>query len=197
MLILASQSPRRSALLGVLGLDSFKVIPSQLDESAQPKELPQKLVRRLAQEKAEKVFQETSQFGEKRVVLAADTLVSMGRRVVEAPHNEEEARACLRRLSGRSHCVHTSVAVISIGTGLRQKSVLTRVSFKVLSEEEIQSYTRSGEGLGKAGGYSIQGFAGSYVRRLNGSWSGVVGLPLLETRTLLMSAGVQVWPTIL
>lgn len=192
--ILGSQSPRRVALLETLGVHIFRICPSGVDETAHSKELPQHLVQRLAQQKAQRVFELTKEEGPGRIIVAADTLVALGRRVIPAPHTTEEARKCLDLLSGRSHRVYTCVAVVSESQGLRKKCVLTRVYFKVLSREEKWAYSESGEGIGKAGGYALQNFGGAFVKRINGSWSSVVGLPLLETRSLLISVGLPLYP---
>jgi len=187
-LVLASSSPRRRDLLKSIGVDNFDVIPADLDETPLKKELPKALSERLALEKAWKVFKD--QKGLPGFVLGADTVVACGRRIVPAPSSEEEARQCLDLLSGKSHRVYTSLCLISPHERVWQRVVETRVCFKRLEMLEKEMYVKSQEGFGKAGGYAIQGFAGSFVKRINGSYTGILGLPLYETRNLLRGAGV-------
>ncbi|HEX2560034.1 nucleoside triphosphate pyrophosphatase [Phenylobacterium sp.] len=186
-LVLASASPRRLDLLRQVGIIPDAVLGAEIDETPKPKETPRLLALRLAREKAAKVAQERP--GE--VVLAADTVVALGRRVLPKAETDAEVRACLELLSGRAHKVLTAVAVCG-GERPISRLVETRVTFKRLTPGEIAGYLESGEGVGKAGGYAIQGRAGAFVTELQGSYSGVVGLPLYETVNLLTGAGLKV-----
>ncbi len=177
-LVLASGSPRRLALLAQIGITPDAVMPAEIDETPLPKETPPALAVRLARAKAEAV-----QMPEARV-LAADTVVAVGRRVLPKAESEAQARACLTLLSGRGHRVYTGVA-LKAGGRVRTRLVETRVSFKRLSAGDIESYIASGEWKGKAGGYAAQGLAARYIVHIVGSYSNVVGLPLYETANLL------------
>ncbi len=183
-LILASESPRRKALLAQAGIVPDAIIPATIDESVKKGEQPRAHALRLAVEKAQAVA-----LKHKDYVLAADTVVSAGRRILGKPNNADQVRACLELLSGRRHQVTTAVALISPDGKLRTRIVMTRVSFLRLSPREIQSYIDSREGLGKAGGYAIQGRAETFVKAISGSYSNVVGLPLAETVRLLAGSG--------
>lgn len=183
--ILASASPRRLELLAQIGLKADQVITSDIDETPLDGETPRQLAARLAVAKAQAV---AARFGAPAYVLAADTVVSMGRRVLPKAETDREVRDCLKLLSGRNHRVFTGVALISPDR-VSQRVVETRLQFKRLSDTEIDAYVQSGEGLGKAGGYGIQGRAGAFVISLIGSYPAVVGLPLYETRQLLIGAG--------
>ncbi|MFT4090357.1 MAG: Maf family nucleotide pyrophosphatase [Asticcacaulis sp.] len=183
--ILASASPRRLELLAQIGLKPDQVITSDIDETPLAGETPRQLAARLAVAKALAVAE---RFGAPAFVLAADTVVSMGRRVLPKAETDTEVRACLKLLSGRNHRVFTGVALVS-PSGIADRVVETRLQFKRLSDDEINAYVAGGEGLGKAGGYGIQGRAGAYVSHLIGSYPAVVGLPLYETRQLLIGAG--------
>ncbi|MFC3077858.1 Maf family protein [Phenylobacterium terrae] len=184
---MASASPRRLDLLRQVGLEPDTVLGAEIDETPKPKETPRLLAVRLAREKALKVAAERPD----AAVLAADTVVALGRRILPKAETGAEVRACLELLSGRAHKVLTAVAV-SGPKGLTSRLVETRVRFKRLTGADIASYLESGEGLGKAGGYAIQGRAGAFVTELTGSYSGVVGLPLYETLNLLTGAGLKV-----
>jgi len=155
---------------------------------------PRVLARGLAREKAEAGFEVTAKDEDftAALILAADTVVCMGRRVIEKPELLEEAAAALRQLSGRSHRVYTGVCLIDGKGRMRERTVEARVRFKHLSRDEIESYLASGEWRGKAGGYAIQGLAGAFVVRVIGSYTSVVGLPLHETVNLLVGAGYKV-----
>ena len=186
-LILASASPRRLALLVQIGIEPDAVRPADLDEEPQKGELPRLHAIRLAEEKAKAVAAlEPGAF-----ILAADTVVACGRRILPKAMSEEDARNCLTLLSGRAHRVYTAVALIDPQGRLRQRLSETRVHFKRLSATELEAYVASGEWRGKAGGYAIQGHAGAFVRSLNGSYSGVVGLPLFEVKALLEGASFR------
>ena len=187
-LILASRSPRRAELLAQVGLVPAAVIPADVDETPHRGELPRALALRLACEKAHAAARAPSE--SPSVILAADTVVACGRRVVPAPATEAEARAGLELLSGRRHRVFGGIAVLTSDGRVRARVVETAVAFKRLEEREIESYLRSGEWRGRAGGYSIQGIAAAFVRWIGGSYSNVVGLPLFETVALLRAAGI-------
>jgi len=192
--ILASGSPRRLALLAQIGVEPDRVMPSTIDESPKKNELPRNLARRLAQEKLAAVTPAARADAELAgaLILAADTVVSVGRRILPKAEKIEEAAACLRQLSGRSHRVYTGLAFANAKGHVRRRLVETRVRFKRLSREDIESYLASGEWRGKAGGYAVQGFAGGFVVKINGSYSNVVGLPLYEVMTLLTGEGYPV-----
>jgi septum formation protein len=182
-LILASASPRRLELLARLGIEPARVIHADIDESPRPGELPRDYARRMAREKA----QATAEGG--AFVLAGDTVVAAGRRILPKAEDEGTARRCLEMLSGRRHRVLSAVALLAPGGKLRDRLSETAVRFKRLSGEEIAAYLAGGEWHGKAGGYAIQGSAEGLVAWIGGSHSGVVGLPLFETRALLKAAG--------
>ena len=186
--VLASSSPRRLALLGSIGLTPDRVVAPEVNEDPLPKEKPRVLAQRLALAKA----QAGAVLAPGAVVLAADTVVSVGARILPKTEGDPaEARACLELLSGRAHQVTTAVAVLDANGKARQRAVLTRVSFKRLTPAEIDGYLATNEWVGKAGGYGVQGVAGRFVISLTGSYTGVVGLPLYETANLLASCGVR------
>jgi septum formation protein len=193
-LILASGSPRRLALLAQIGVEPDRLLPVSVDETAKKKELPRNLAKRLGRQKAEAALAALRQDPEPggALIVAADTVVGVGRRALPKCELIEEAAACLRLLSGRSHRVYTGLAVVTAKGSVRQRLVETRVRFKRLSREDIESYLASGEWRGKAGGYAIQGLAGAFVVKLVGSYSNVVGLPLYETMTLLSGEGFPI-----
>ena len=186
-LILASASPRRLALLAQAGIEPDRVEPAEIDETSASGELPRALATRLSQAKAEAV---AARFPE-NIVLGADTVVACGRRFLPKAEEEADVRRCLALLSGRRHRVHTGVAVRS-GELVRSRVVTSAVTFKRLSEAEVDGYVRCGEWRGKAGGYAIQGKAAAFIRAISGSHSGVVGLPLFETAQMLSGAGLPV-----
>jgi septum formation protein len=188
MLILASASPRRLELLARIGIVPDAVEPADLPEDPLPKETARALALRLSAAKAAHVAAKLAERHPGAVVLGADTVVSVGRRLLPKTETRAEAAACLALLSGRNHRVTTGIAVVS-GGQLRQRAVETRLSFKTLSPGEIAAYLDSGEWQGKAGGYGIQGRAGAFCIRLTGSWEAVMGLPLYETVTLLRATG--------
>lgn len=186
-LVLASASPRRLALLAQIGIAPDAVIPSDIDETPLRGETPRAHAGRLAREKAQAVAAaEPAAF-----VLAADTVVACGRRILPKTLERAEAERCLRLLSGRAHRVHTGLCLAADGT-VGCRIVTTRVAMKRLSETEIAAYLDSGEWDGKAGGYAIQGLAAAFVREISGSYSSVVGLPLYETAQLLTGRGYRV-----
>jgi septum formation protein len=193
-LVLASASPRRFALLQQVGIEPDALLPADIDETPSKSESPRDLVRRLARTKAE-VARKAAQADpalERAFVVAADTLVAVGRRVLPKAETVDEAAGCLRLLSGRPHRVYTAVCVVTPKGASRERLVESRVRFKRLSHDEIDSYLASGEWRGKAGGYAIQGLASSFVVKLVGSYSNVVGLPLYETVALLEGEGYPV-----
>lgn len=183
-LVLASASPRRIELLAQIGIVPDRIDPADIDETPLRDETPPRLAGRLARTKAETVAARSPD----AVVLAADTVVAVGRRFLEKAADEAEARRFLSLLSGRNHRVLTGVAVVAGGrTSVRVNE--TRVTFKVLSEAEIAAYVATGDWKGKAGGYGIQGPAGAFVRRIVGSHPSVMGLPLYEAAQLLGGVG--------
>lgn len=182
-LILASASPRRLELLARLGVTPDEVVPAEIDETPRKGELPSRYACRIAAEKAAAVARPGS------LVLAADTVVAAGRRILPKAEDEAEARSALELLSGRRHRVHSAVALTDAEGRTRLRLSTSLVAFKPLSSTEVDSYLSSGEWHGKAGGYAIQGRAEALVRSLSGSHSGVMGLPLFETRALLRAAG--------
>lgn len=191
-LILASTSPRRLDLLRQIGVEPLEIRAAAIDEVPRKGELPRTLALRLAREKAEAVLAQRFEGSPNanEIILAADTVVAVGRRILPKAESEEDARACLFLMSGRAHRVHTAV-MIARADGLRRvRHVETRVTFKRLSLSEINDYIQSGEWQGKAGGYAIQGRAAAYISFITGSYSGVVGLPLYETAQLLGSVGL-------
>jgi septum formation protein len=193
-LVLASGSPRRVALLRQIGVEPAAVIPSDLDETPRRAESPRALAERLAREKAVASAEVAHRRDglERALVLAADTVVCVNRRILPKAEIVEEAEDCLRLLSGRAHRVYTGLTLLTASGAKRTRLVETRVRFKRLSRAELQAYLDSGEWRGKAGAYAIQGLAGAFVIRLIGSYSNVVGLPLAETAALLAGEGYPV-----
>lgn len=192
--VLASASPRRLQLLDQVGLQPDLLNPTDIDETPQRRETPRRLALRLAEEKAKAALSAplVKALGPKTIILAADTVVGLGRRVLPKADTPEVALDCLRLLSGRSHWVYSAVAVVSPSGSVTTRCSETKVRFKRLSREDMDTYLKSEEWRGKAGGYAIQGRAAVFVRYLAGSHSGVVGLPLHETLTLLEGAGYPV-----
>jgi len=184
-LVLASASPRRLELLARIGVTPDVVLPADLDESPLTGERPADHARRLAAEKAAAVRDQAPD----ALVLAADTVVAAGRRILPKTEDEAEARQTLALLSGRRHRVHSAVTLIDPQGTARHRLSTSIVTFKRLAAADIEDYLRSGEWRGKAGGYAIQGRAEALVRQLIGSHSGVMGLPLFEARALLAAAG--------
>jgi septum formation protein len=192
-LVLASGSPRRIELLQQAGIEPDRLFPADLDETPLRAEHPRSLAKRLSRAKAEKAQEGLARDGEADAfILAADTVVAVGRRILPKAELVDEASNCLRLLSGRTHRVYTGVCLITPSGKLRQRLVETRVRFKRLSREELESYLASGEWRGKAGGYGIQGLAGTFVVKMVGSYTNVVGLPLYETVGLLTADGYKV-----
>jgi septum formation protein len=186
-LVLASASPRRLELLGQIGLRPDAVEAADVDETPQETETPRQVAMRLARAKASLVAARRPE----AFVLAADTVVALGRRILPKAGTGEEVAACLTLLSGRTHRVLTGVCAIAPDRREAMRLVETRVRFKRLTAQDVSGYLQSGEGLGKAGGYGVQGRAGAFVIDLRGSYSGVVGLPLYETSNLLCGLGYR------
>ena len=180
-LILASASPRSKDLLAQIGIIPDQIIPADIDETPHKNELPKDYVMRVALEKAQKVATKRPD----AVILSADTVVARGRSILPKAEDENTARACLQRLSGRRHRVLTAFAIIRPDQSISHKLVSTTVQFCRLSEQDIEDYIASGEWDGKAGGYAIQGIAQSFIKQINGSYSSVVGLPLAEVKRAL------------
>jgi septum formation protein len=184
--VLASASPRRLELLARLGITPDVIDPANIDETPRRLELPLPHARRLAADKAAAVAARHAG----SIVLASDTVVACGRRILPKAEDEATARACLTLLSGRRHRVHSALSLIDAEGRARHRESTSILAFKQLSTGEIDRYVAGGEWHGKAGGYAIQGYAESFVRSLTGSHSGVMGLPLFETRALLVATGL-------
>jgi septum formation protein len=193
-LVLASGSPRRIELLQQAGIEPDRALPAEVDETPLRAEHPRSLAKRLSKAKAEKAFESLKAEPDfaGAYILAADTVVAVGRRILPKAELVDEASNCLQLLSGRSHRVYSGICLISPEGKLRQRLVETRVRFKRLGREELESYLASGEWRGKAGGYAVQGLAGTFVVKLVGSYTNVVGLPLYETIGLLTAEGFNV-----
>jgi septum formation protein len=190
ILVLASASPRRLELLRQIGVVPDHVEPADIDETPRPRELPAGHVVRLAEAKARAVQPRHPD----AFILAADTVVACGRRILPKAEDEITARACLTLLSGRRHRVYGGVALLTPGGNLAIRRVVSQVMFKRLSAEEVTAYVASGEWHGKAGGYAIQGHAAALIPWIAGSYSNVVGLPLYETAQLLAGRGYPICP---
>lgn len=193
-LVLASGSPRRLSLLNQAGIEPDSLQPAEIDEIPVKGELPRALANRLARGKAQVALASVRIDEELRgsYIIAADTVVAVGRRVMPKADMLEDAAACLRMLSGRNHRVYTGICLVTPKESFRQRLVETRVRFKRLSNEDLEGYLASGEWRGKAGGYAIQGLAGTFVVKMVGSYTNVVGLPLYETMSLLSGEGYPV-----
>ena len=193
-LVLASGSPRRVSLINQAGIEPDALRPADIDELPLQGELPRVCANRLAYAKATTALagigDDDDVYG--AFILAADTVVAVGRRILPKPELRDEAAQCLRLLSGRSHRVYTALCLITPKRKYRQRVVETRVRFKRLSSEDIESYLDSGEWRGKAGGYAAQGLAGTFIVKLVGSYTNVVGLPLYETVALLAGEGFPI-----
>ena len=192
-LILASASPRRLELLRQIGIEPDAVVPAEIDERVRRGEKPGELAARLAEAKARAVAESargSNPANSYALVLGADTVVACGRRILPKAGDEDEARRALGLLSGRRHRVYGGVCVIDGAGRAHRRLVVTAVAFKRLDDAEIDDYIASGEWRGKAGAYAIQGRAAGFARRVNGSYSSVVGLPLFETRALLCGLGL-------
>ena len=181
-IVLASGSPRRLSLLNQAGIEPDALRPADVDETPKRGELPRACANRLARAKADAALKSVQLDDELRgsFILAADTVVAVGRRILPKANLVDEAAQCLRLLSGRNHRVYTAICLVTPKEAFRQRLIETRVRFKRLSEDDIQAYIGSGEWRGKAGGYAVQGIAGSFVVKMVGSYTNVVGLPLYE-----------------
>jgi septum formation protein len=195
-LILASGSPRRLSLINQVGITPDHLLPADIDEIPLKGELPRACANRLARVKAETALAHVRRDEDLKgsYILAADTVVAVGRRILPKAELVDDASQCLRLLSGRNHKVYTAVCLVTPKEGFRQRMVETRVRFKRLSEQDLDTYLASGQWRGKAGGYAAQGIAGSFIVKLVGSYTNVVGLPLYETVTLLAGEGFPIHP---
>jgi septum formation protein len=192
--VLASGSPRRLILVNQAGIEPDALKPVDIDETPRRGELPRAYANRLAHGKAFAALEAVKLDDELRgaFILAADTVVSVGRRILPKAEMLDEAGQCLRLLSGRNHRVYTAICVVTPREAFRQRLVETRVRFKRLASEDIESYLASGEWRGKAGGYAAQGIAGTFIVKISGSYSNIVGLPLYETIALLGGEGFPI-----
>lgn len=184
-LILASASPRRLELLAQVGIEPDQVVPADIDETPHPRERPRDLAVRLASTKAEAVAASYPDY----IVLAADTVVALGQRILEKPADAQEARKFLEMLSGRRHRVISGVAVAAPDGRRNARTVVTQVRFRRLTNDDIAAYLDTGEWEGKTGGYAIQGAAAAFIPWINGSYTNVVGLPVSETLGMLRGLG--------
>jgi septum formation protein len=192
--VLASGSPRRLSLINQAGIEPDALRPADIDEMPKKGELPRACANRLARAKAEAALAtvRTDEELAGSFIVAADTVVAVGRRILPKAELLDEAAQCLRLLSGRNHRVYTGVCLVTPKQAFRQRLVETRVRFKRLSDDDIEAYLASGEWRGKAGGYAAQGIAGAFMIKIVGSYSNVVGLPLYETMSLLAGEGYPV-----
>jgi septum formation protein len=192
--VLASGSPRRLLLINQAGIEPDALRPADVDETPQRGELPRACATRNARNKAETALNMVRLDDELKgsYILAADTVVAVGRRILPKAELLDEAAQCLRLLSGRNHRVHTAVCLVTPRETFRQRHVETRVRFKRLSDQDIEAYLASGEWRGKAGGYAAQGIAGTFLVKIVGSYTNIVGLPLYETMTLLGGEGYPI-----
>jgi septum formation protein len=190
VLVLASASPRRLELLRQIGIVPDHVEPADVDETPRPGELPAGHVVRLAEAKARAIRPRYPD----AFILAADTVVACGRRILAKAEDDATALACLGLLSGRRHRVYGGVALLTPLGDLALRRVVSQVAFKRLSDEEVSAYLASGEWRGKAGGYAIQGHAAAFIPWIAGSYSNVVGLPLYETAQMLAGRGYPICP---
>jgi septum formation protein len=184
LFILASASPRRLALLKDIGITPDKVIPADIDESHTRKERPRQAAARLAREKLNAVAVKNP----KDFILSADTIVACGRRILPKAETARDVHSCLQLLSGRRHHVYTAIALRTPDGKIRERLAESTVIFTSLSSKDIDDYSQCGEGIGKAGGYAIQGKAAAYIRFISGSYSNIVGLPLFEVVQLLQGS---------
>lgn len=185
-LILASASPNRVALLSHIGIIPDQIIPADIDETEHPRELPHQVAKRLAYSKAAKV----ASLVDKGYIIGADTVAAVGRRILPKALDDNMVRECIKMLSGRRHRIYSGITIIKKSKDMfleRHKIVQTVLKFKRMTDSEIDSYVKSGEGINKAGGYAIQGLVQAYVEYIGGSFSNVVGLPLCEFRNMMNS----------
>jgi septum formation protein len=183
-LILASASPRRIELLQQVGITPSQILPADIDETPLKNEKLTDLAQRLAQDKAQAIFQTIGK-SENQFILAADTVVAKGRRLIDKALNEDEVKCALQNLSGSRHKIYGGICLITPQGKAISRLCTTIVQFKRLSDAEIDAYISCGEGIGKAGGYGIQGIAASFVKSINGSYSNIVGLSLYDTMQML------------
>jgi septum formation protein len=186
--ILASSSPRRLDLLKDIGITPDKIIAADIDETPLPRELPRKLAQRLAREKLDAVAAREP----KAIILTADTVVGVGRRILPKAETADDVRECLKLMSGRRHHVYTGVALRTSQGKILERIADSTVIFHHLSSADIEAYVKCGEGIGKAGGYAIQGRAGALIRFISGSYSNIVGLPLFEVAQMLRGSGFSI-----
>src|ERR1700741_336880 len=193
-LVLASGSPRRLSLVNQVGIEPDALRPTDIDETPKRGELPRACATRLARNKAEAALNMVRIDEELKgsYILGADTVVAVGRRILPKAELLDEAAQCLRYLSGRNHRVYTAICLVTPKEAFRHRLVETRVRFKRLSAQDIDAYLASGEWRGKAGGYAAQGLAGSFIVKIVGSYTNIVGLPLYETATLLSGEGFPI-----
>ena len=189
-LILASASPRRVDLLAQVGITPDEIIPADIDETPHKNELPRAYALRVSQEKANAV--RISHTDKNTYILAADTVVAMGRRILGKPQDERQAREYLQKLSGRRHRIYGGVALMTPNGAVKTHAVMTQVQFKRLSPQDINAYIDTKQWQGVAGGYAIQGHADAFVKSINGSYSNIVGLPLYDTVNMLRGAGYHI-----
>lgn len=183
--ILASASPRRVQLLEQIGLKPKKILPADIDEDPKKQELPAELAKRLSKSKARKI----ANINPDKFIIAADTVVALGRKILPKAETEQEARSCLNLLSGKKHHVYGGICIITDTGKTITRLCNTSVKFKKLSVEEIETYIKSDEWHGKAGGYALQGLAASYITNISGSYSNVVGLSLFDVSQILKGNG--------
>lgn len=183
-LVLASTSPRRRELLTQIGVEPARLAAPDIDETPLRGELPRVYALRMALEKSAAVA-----IADTEIALAGDTVVALGRRILPRASSADEVRGCLKLLAGRRHTVLSAIALRHADGRVQTRLSLSKVAFGPLSDATIDAYANGGDGIGKAGGYAIQGPAGAFVRWMDGSYSGIVGLPLFETRALLKTAG--------
>ena len=193
-LVLASGSPRRLNLINQVGITPDSLRPSDIDETPKRGELPRSLAIRLAKEKANTALAAVQRDQELAgaYILAADTVVAVGRRILPKAELLDDAHQCLRLLSGRNHHVYTGVCLVTPKGVFRQRLIETRVRLKRLSNDDIEAYLAAGEWQGKAGGYAVQGLASAFIVKISGSYSNIVGLPLYETVSMLAGEGYPV-----
>ena len=187
-IVLASASTRRRDLLNQIGLEPLAIIPTNIDETPHPREAPQLYALRMAHEKALAALL-PDDFKGGAVVLAGDTVVAVGRRILPKAETEDQARTCLTLMSGRRHRVYGGIALRLADGMVRSRVVTSKVTFKRMHRDEIDSYIATGDWRGKAGGYAIQGPAAAYIRHIDGSYSNIVGFSLFDVSALLMASG--------
>ena len=187
-IVLASASTRRRDLLNQIGLEPVAIIPTNIDETPHPREAPQLYALRMAHEKALAALLPDDLKGG-AVVLAGDTVVAVGRRILPKAETEDQARTCLTLMSGRRHRVYGGIALRLADGMVRSRVVTSKVTFKRMHRDEIDSYIATGDWRGKAGGYAIQGPAAAYIRHIDGSYSNIVGFSLFDVSALLMASG--------